>query len=138
MRALSVDHHHGLVLARKAKQAGTGGDDDKVIEVWAEVQAKFQAELEPHFLIEETIIAPALEACGESALVKRLNSEHENLRNCVVAAGERSAAELERFGSTLEQHIRFEERDLFETAQRRLNPDQLNAIAQACRAKDRA
>lgn len=134
LRDLSEDHHHGLVLARKAKQAAAGGDGDAVTRVWVEVEMQFAAELAPHFLIEETLLAPGLETAGESALTKRLYDEHRALRACVRAGSGRTAADLERFGELLENHIRFEERELFEAAQKRLSPEALGAIAEACRA----
>ncbi len=133
LRDLSEDHHHGLVLARKAKQAAAGGDDRSTAEVWAEVEMQFTSELAPHFLIEETLIAPALETAGESVLTNRLFEEHRALRECVRSNRGRTPADLSRFGELLENHIRFEERELFDVAQKRLSPQELAAIAEACR-----
>ncbi len=130
LRALSEDHHHGLVLARKAKLAGT--DPGAAIDAtWAEVEAKFEAELEPHFQIEEELLAPPLAAIGEQALVGRLFVEHAALRACVAAGAPRTREALAGFGDLLEAHIRFEERELFETAQTRLDAGALRAIAEA-------
>ena len=134
LRDLSEDHHHGLALARKAKDAAAGGDGGGLAEVWVEVEMHFAAELAPHFLIEETYLAPSLETVGETALTKRLYDEHRVLRECVRAGSGRTLADLGRFGELLENHIRFEERELFEVAQRRLSPEALGAIAKACRA----
>jgi hemerythrin-like domain-containing protein len=134
LRDLSEDHHHGLVLARKARQAATGHDARAVADTWVEVEMQFSAELAPHFQIEETFIAPHLEAAGESTLTKRLHDEHRALRECVRPGGSRTPADLARFGELLESHIRFEERELFEVAQRRLSPEALLAVAEACRS----
>ena len=135
LRGLSDDHHHGLVLARKAKRAGAGELDAPAKETWAEVEAQFAAELAPHFLIEETLIAPALTAAGEGALTKRLYEEHRALRACVLPGGGRTREDLTRFGELLENHIRFEERELFESAQKCMTSEALAAVAEACRAK---
>lgn len=130
LRALSEDHHHGLVLARKAKLAGA--DEGSAVDAaWAEVEARFEEALEPHFRIEETLLAPPLAAAGERALVERLLAEHAVLRACVAPGAPRTALALVRFGDLLEAHIRFEERELFETAQTRLDAATLRAIAEA-------
>jgi len=134
LRDLSEDHHHGLALARKARQAASGGDERVMAEVWAEVEMQFTAELAPHFAIEETLLAPPLDIAGETALTRRLFEEHHALRECVRPGGGRRSAELDRFGELLEAHIRFEERELFDVAQRCLSAEQLGAIAEACRA----
>ena len=117
LRDLSQDHHHGLVLARRARQAAAGEEGHEPSAVWLEVEARFASELEPHFQIEETPI-----------------DEHEPLRACVRTGSGRTAADLRRFGELLEQHIRFEEREPFEVAQERLSPEALRAVARACRA----
>ena len=135
LRGLSDDHHHGLVLARKAKLAANGEGGLSSSEAWAEVESAFATELAPHFLIEETLIAPALTAAGEGALTKRLFDEHRALRACVLPGGGRTSDDLTRFGDLLENHIRFEERELFESAQRCMTPEALAAVAEACRAK---
>ena len=134
LRDLSDDHHHGLVLAQKAKRAAAGGDDRAAAEVWAEVEMQFATELAPHFLIEETLLAPPLARADESLLVERLLEEHRALRECVQPGHGRTPADLSRFGELLESHIRFEERELFEVAQKRLTAQELDAIAEACRA----
>jgi hemerythrin-like domain-containing protein len=134
LRELSGDHHHGLVLAQKATQAAVRADGRAAAEMWVEVELQFAAELAPHFLIEETLIAPHLEAAGESAMTQRLYAEHRALRECVEPGSGRTPADLGRFGELLENHIRFEERELFEAAQQRLSSEALTAVAEACRA----
>lgn len=134
LRDLSEDHHHGLVLARKARQAGSGEAGLDAGAVWTEVEMQFATVLAPHFLIEETLIAPFLEAAGESRLTKRLYDEHRALRECVRSGGGRTPADLRRFGELLDDHIRFEEREFFEAAQARLSPEQLGAVAEASHA----
>ena len=135
LRNLSVDHHHGLLLARKAKLVAAGQDDTPLPDMWKEAEEKFRFELEPHFRIEEEVLGPALHAHGEIALVQRLHREHEELRGTIKPGADRTPASLANFGELLERHIRFEERELFETAQRVLNPDELSAVAVACQAR---
>jgi hemerythrin-like domain-containing protein len=90
--------------------------------------------LAPHFQIEELLIAPGLETVGETMLAKRLYDEHRALRECVRPESGRTPSDLHRFGELQENHVRFEERELFEVAQKCLSSQQLGAIAEACRA----
>ena len=133
LRDLSEDHHHALVLARSAKLAADGEQKFQIASVWAEVELKMQRELEPHFEIEETLLAPALEQQGERILVNRLRADHAALRSHFRKHSARGAVELRLFGELLEEHVRFEERELFEVAERTLSAATLEAVAMACR-----
>ena len=136
LRELSRDHHHGLVLARKAKKAAGGEEGLATTDVWADAEARFESELEPHFRIEESLIGAVLEKQGETGLATRLRDEHAALRAFFAPDCGRTAADLRRFGNLLEAHIRFEEHELFEVAQETLSPDALRAVADACHARD--
>jgi hypothetical protein len=132
LRRLSEDHHHGLVLARRARLAGEGNGGVPDSHVWEEIERRFRDELEPHFRIEEEYLAPPLVALGETELIRRFNRDHRMLRESVGDPSARSPSALKQFGEMLERHIRFEERELFETAQQRLSSDELRAIERAC------
>ncbi len=138
LQPLSEDHHHGLVLALKARRAAAGVPGYDPQTQWREIERRFADELEPHFRIEESVLAPLLRKHGETALVERLLAEHAQLRALVSRTHDRRASALDRFGETLERHIRFEERELFEIAQRVLRPDELTAVEQACRDRLRS
>ncbi|MEJ2592741.1 MAG: hemerythrin domain-containing protein [Candidatus Thiodiazotropha sp.] len=131
LRKLSSEHHLGLVIARRAANAATGGDDGAQAEAWAEIQRRFVQELEPHFRTEETGLLPALAEAGEEALVARTLREHEAMRRMIAQA---DAARLSEFAELLRTHIRFEEQTLFETAQRRLDEAVLNGLDDAAGA----
>jgi hemerythrin-like domain-containing protein len=134
LRDLSDDHHHGLVLARKAKQASNSEDELLVSTVWKEVEKKFIKNLEPHFQIEETLIAPNLAVKGSVKLLSRFYEDHKKLRKFIKPGSKRTANALQSFGELLEKHIRFEERELFEVAQKFLSQETLISIATACKA----
>ncbi len=102
-----------------------------VDEQWPLVEANFEAVLEPHFKIEEELMAPALKAHGKAELAEQQLGEHAQIRALFASDSERSAANLMRFGQLLEQHVRFEERELFEFAQDAMSPEELAAIAKA-------
>lgn len=132
LRLLSEDHHHGLVLARRACRAARGEKGLSVTKVWGEIEQKFRDELEPHFQIEEKHLAPPLGSHVKLELLSRFFRDHQLLRYFVYDRTARTQSALREFGETLERHIRFEERELFEIAQKCLSSDQLKAIESAC------
>ncbi len=132
LRDLSDDHHMALVLSLHARRAAASGDPRAVASVWAEIDREFPQQLEPHFEIEERWLAPPLAAAGEVALPARMHEDHAALRAFVASRGERSPEALGHFAARLAAHVRFEERELFPAAERRLPPAALEAIATAC------
>jgi hemerythrin-like domain-containing protein len=124
LRGLSSDHHAGLVLARRARNAAGAGAQAQAA-AWRDVTERFRTELEPHFEVEERELLPALRSAGETALVVRTSAEHRALR-AFVHAGD--PANLLPFAEALEAHIRFEETQLFEVAQQVLAPEVLAGL----------
>jgi len=94
---------------------------------WEEVKNRFRAELEGHFRREECGLLPLLRTAGEVALVQWTFSEHQALRT-LIAEGRRE--NLAPFAELLAAHIRFEETELFETAQRLLGPNVVAELEQ--------
>jgi len=135
LRDLSVDHHHGLLLARKAKLVASGDEDTSPDGMWNEISERFRFELEPHFKVEEEALVPALESHGKHEMARRLLQEHRDLRGYVAPGSGRTLENLGKFGELLERHIRFEERELFETAQKILTSEELGAIDTASKAR---
>lgn len=118
LRELSVDHHHALVVARRAPERDAA---------W--LREVFAAELAPHFAIEEERLLPALDRAGGGELVARTLDDHAALR-AHVAAGD-----LHAFAERLVAHVRFEERELFPACEERLDAATLDAIAQHLRER---
>lgn len=112
---LSREHHTALSLALRIAQASAPAARDKLL---ATVPALFRGELEPHFQAEECSLLPQLAQAGETALVARTLDDHAQLRALAAAIAGGDAAALAPFGSLLRAHVRFEERELFETAER--------------------
>jgi hemerythrin-like domain-containing protein len=104
-----------LSLALRIEQASAPAARDKLL---ATVPALFRGELEPHFQAEEDSLLPQLAQAGETALVARTLDEHAQLRALAAAIAGGDAAALAPFGSLLRAHVRFEERELFATAER--------------------
>lgn len=118
LRSLSSEHHTGLVIARRARLAVSESEHAKFL-AWEEVTSRFHGELEAHFVREEKGLLPALRKVGETTLVERTLQEHGSLRHLIK---ENRADNLAAFSELLTAHIRFEEKELFETAQKRLSP----------------
>lgn len=136
LRDLSDDHHTGLVLARRCRQAGDQ-DGPSAESVWEQVLEAFASHLDPHFRIEEEHLLPALEAIGEARLADRIRQDHGALR--ALRGSELPVRErVVGFGELLEAHIRYEEREVFEPTQHRLPTEALEAIASACQTIPRS
>ncbi len=130
LRKLSSDHHTGLVLARRARDAVNGNLQTQT-DAWLTVVAYFQAEMDAHFRLEENGLLPVLLRAGEKRLVERTLYEHETLRQLIT---ENRAENLLRFAELLTAHIRFEEKELFETAQRLMDADTLEVLGREQKA----
>lgn len=89
---------------------------------------RYEVELANHFEIEEQVLFPA---CGASPLVEELVAEHRVLERLVEQLrGEPSTALLEQFCELLSRHIRREEDELFEDAQRSIPREKLDGLGE--------
>ena len=111
LQPLSDDHHRALVLARRLRRASSGLAPAELVALSREVRQEFEAELEPHFRVEESWLLPALEAKGAADLAVQTAKGHARLRDLV--RGSWTSDTAKRLGTLLEQHVRFEERVLF-------------------------
>lgn len=134
LRDLSEQHHHGLVAARRLRQAAEGSTpiDDAVahfLEAW-------KSEIGPHFRAEEEVLLPefARVVPPDDPLIARTLTEHVALRRAVRqlarGSGERRALAAE-IGRALDDHIRFEERVLFPAIETSLKGSLLAELGQA-------
>jgi iron-sulfur cluster repair protein YtfE (RIC family) len=124
---LSREHHAALVLTQRIAKAG---DAAAISGLMDRVQAIFRQELEPHFRREEAFLLPRLETAGEAVLVHRTLAEHRELRDLASRIGEGDTSCLKPFGVALNRHVRFEERELFVTAEAVLPAEGLDELAQ--------
>ena len=130
LKRFSSDHHTALLWAKRAKKCVA--EQAATTALWQQLEVYNQCDLAPHIVLEERLLIPHLRALGEQELVSRLLDEHAALRACFVSDAERSHDALCAFATLLEQHVRFEERELFNTLQRRLGADLLASIGEAC------
>lgn len=120
----SRDHHHALKLARLARFAADSGLPAAIAQAAETITEQFPHALEPHFQEEETGLLVRLSENGQHELVKRTLDEHARLRelNRSLLADPTDAAAITAFATLLHDHVRFEERELFEIAQNLLYP----------------
>ncbi len=111
---LSCEHHAALVLAKRI--AAADGADAIAAQMRSTAEV-FARELEPHFQAEEADLLPRLVAAGETAIVEQTLAEHRLLRDLAARIASGDTASLKPFGIALHDHVRFEERLLFVTAE---------------------
>jgi hemerythrin-like domain-containing protein len=121
---LSSQHHWALVLARALAQEPLDWSREKGIAFGA----RFDAELEPHFLIEDEVLLPALRRAGATILAERTETDHAFLRASMLAARNGEGA-ARAFGERLGDHVRFEERELFLACEAAFSDDVLDEVA---------
>ena len=135
---LSHDHHAALVVALalilgQSPAPRSDWPTDRRTQV-NRVIAFFTHTLRSHFEVEEAHLFPTVLAHlpGEADLVAQLLDEHDAIRTQVREL-ERDpttalTVRLPALGRLLEAHVRREERVLFETMQRGMQPDDLVAL----------
>jgi hypothetical protein len=130
--ALSRDHHHALVMARRLRRAtpeDAAGAAQAFLEHWAE-------EEQAHFRIEEDILLPAYAAHGEvdhPAVVRAL-LDHVLIRCDAARLDDPPSLEaLHDLGARLADHVELEERELFPLIEQTLPEDALAALGEQLR-----
>ena len=129
---LSRQHQHALALCVRIERA-MPIDDAKLAGWQAEIAQQFEAEIKVHFAAEEQIVFPAARAFGElNPLVEELLTDHQWLRAYFAKAEARQSSqeELLAFARRLSEHIRKEERQLFERLQEFMPQAELGSLGQ--------
>ena len=130
---LSRQHHQALALCVRLDRAIRSGEVD--LQTWqAEIQQQFETEIGVHFAAEENVLFPAAAHFSTlQPLIQELQAEHTRLRDYFARAAVRELdlQSLEDFGQKLAEHIRKEERQLFEGMQKLMTSSQLNALGLA-------
>ena len=124
---LSHQHHNGLalcVLIRRSLSADSSPQN--LAKLARRAIDRYELELVNHFEIEEQVLFPA---CGQMPLIVELLAQHRAIESFVVKLRTTpSVTLLEEFCELLSRHIRLEENELFEQAQRALPRDELDRI----------
>ncbi|HEX6334384.1 MAG TPA: hemerythrin domain-containing protein [Flavisolibacter sp.] len=121
----SKEHHDGLLLVWKIRQ----GIRKQVVpqRIASFVQWFWEHHLDQHFRREEELLPAVLNA--DHPMIRRMMDEHAQIRQAlddlVTPTG------LEKFAQLLDDHIRFEERILFQEIENAASPQQLQHIGEA-------
>jgi GMP synthase-like glutamine amidotransferase len=132
---LSQDHHHALVQSLRLRDAAIG-EPRPAAEAGRAFLEHWRGSMLGHFADEEDVLFPAAEA-GQKEAVARLREEHAELALLVarlaeaLAAGEDPRALLPAIGWLIHDHVRFEERVLFEKVPADVGPRGLAAVGRA-------
>src|SRR5260370_40373137 len=131
---LSRQHHNALALCVRLERALQAATVD--LGAWQlEVHLHYANEVQFHFAAEEKVLFPAAQRFPElAALAEELSAEHERLRNYFLNAeqGTMNHGELEMFAKSLSVHIRKEERQLFESMQKRMRRGGIEKLGEGC------
>ena len=133
---LSDDHHHELVQARRLLRAADAPADERLAAGAAYARAFFTDTVD-HFRREEDGVFPlyAAHIGPDDPLLARILREHMELHGLAhalraeVSAGAVSVEILRALGTLLHDHVRLEERELFEEVQRVVPSGELDALA---------
>ncbi len=130
LRPLSSEHHQALLVAFQLKKAIAGHAETagapKDMDGLAALARRFEDSVFiAHITAEEELLGRHLSAAD----ARRLKEEHRRLRDLLAEARAVRAANrrspLLAFADLLEQHVRWEERELFPRAEEALPPEEL-------------
>jgi hemerythrin-like domain-containing protein len=124
---LSHQHHNGLALCVMVRRSlASDGSAENIAKQAKRAIDRYELELVNHFEIEEQVLFPA---CGPMPLIDQLLTDHRAIEGFVAQLREAPSAELlEQFCALLSAHIRREESELFEQAQRALPREVLDRV----------
>jgi hemerythrin-like domain-containing protein len=127
LQPLSRDHLKALLAAKRLRDAtDAAGAGQGFLDFW-------EAEGKHHFRIEEEVLLPgwALHGPVDRVAVALMLEEHLAIRRGALRAAAEVASleELRDLGQLLDDHVRFEERELFPMIERALAPEDLGRLA---------
>ena len=129
LQPLSRDHLQALLAAKRLRSATDAGAASR------DFLAFWESEGQHHFRVEEEVLLPgwALHCAVDRVAVARMLDEHLAIRREALraTAEEASIEELRDLGQLLNDHVRFEERELFPMIEASLDPDSLRRLAMA-------
>ena len=124
LQGLSRDHHQGLLFAFHLKKGMDQGiSSDRILPY---VRWFLKEHLLPHFQLEEKFLFPLLHK--DHPLVKLAQEQHRALKSQL---GDPHYDSLRQSAELLINHIRMEERQLFEDIQDQVEPGKLKKVHQS-------
>jgi hypothetical protein len=125
LQPLSREHHQALLLCWKFRQGFSKGVEPERMMKYA--GWFWTTYLAPHFKAEEKTFFPILDK-EHPGIIKALK-QHKQLEAMFHSKDSDIAYTLRQIAFELEQHIRFEERELFNDIQEKASPAQLEELA---------
>lgn len=129
---LSHDHHQGLVVSQHALRLK---EDASVVDIeqhWQKVKDCLEEQAQHHFVIEEKyLLEPLTVVGGHEEMVQRIYAEHKEFIAFTEQPIGQDLAKLQAMATLLKSHIKYEEREVFATAQQVLSTEQLDTLWQA-------
>jgi hemerythrin-like domain-containing protein len=126
IRKLSREHHFSLLFCWKIRHGLKMGV--AIERICKYVQYFWQHHLQPHFQEEEKILFAPI----KDKEVQRAITEHKYIRQLIEALGGYSKIDeqksLTKIADAVEEHVRYEERELFPHLERKLRREQLENI----------
>jgi hemerythrin-like domain-containing protein len=135
---LSRQHHNGLALgvltSRSLRKDASAAN---VARLARRAVDRYDLEFANHFEIEEQLLFPAVaNSLGELPLLAELVAQHREVERLIEQLRKAPSAELlEKVCGLLTEHIRREERELFEMAQAGLPETILRELGAAIEAR---
>ncbi len=144
LQDLSRDHHTALIYARKLRRSAQGEENaGSPAEVAKRFLQFWDQEARLHFREEEEVLLP-IYAChvlpSQDEKVQQMLDDHAWFRDAVLelrrklSTGENLKDLLGEVGQRLQDHVRMEERELFERIQDVLTPEDLADVGQRSQA----
>ena len=131
---LSEEHQQELAHAKRLLRAAGAGPQERLAVASAYADTFF-AETVEHFRCEEEILFPLyVRHAGSTPLLERILRQHMELHGLAralraeAAAGDIPPGALKTLGQLLHDHVRVEERELFEEIQRTVPAAELDRL----------
>lgn len=120
---LSRDHHFGLLLCWKIKEGLKREVEPEKIEKY--IRIFYENNLKEHFSEEEQYVFGILG--NEHPMIVEAVAQHRAIET-MVETGMQNVESLTQFRNLLENHIRFEERQVFQEIQQHASEKQLQKL----------
>jgi hemerythrin-like domain-containing protein len=131
---LSRQHQHALAVAVviKRRRGSENAEDAWRKDMAEKIRKLYSAEIMGHFDVEEAILFPEMERhLGALKLIAELRGEHQTLRELIKQLQPGVAAPLEMldtFSTSIDLHIRKEERQLFIEFEKRMPVEEAKKV----------
>lgn len=132
---LSREHHHALVMSLRIERELPEADVSEMQALYGDLLRFWSAGLLPHFGAENECLLARIARRDDPGLrhAGRLQRDHREMEDLVDAMAKATLPEQRRealatFGAKLRDHVRWEERELFEWIQETLDTDEMDAV----------